>query len=201
MSKQVLIAIGREAGSGGQDIAMALSKRLGLPVYDKQILDHIAEEKFADAEDLKSFDEKPRFRGVSRTVKGYNNSPHEQVTQMQFEYIAAKAAQGESFIVLGRCGDEILRQYPNLISIFVLADIGFKKNRIMNHEGIDEADTLERMARIDRLRKYHHNQYSRGQWGDSRNYDLCIDSGKLGIEGTTDMLEQYIRARMDAMEE
>lgn len=201
MSQQVLIAIGREAGSGGQDIAMDLAERFDLPLYDKRILDQIAAEHNADPETLKRYDEKPRFRGVSRTVKGFNNSPHEQVARMQFDFLSKKAEEGESFIVLGRCGDEILRKYDNLISIFVLADIAFKKHRIMNHEGIDEAETLERMARIDRLRKYYHNQYSRGQWGDSGNYDLCIDSGKLGIQKTTDVLEQYIRTRITAFGE
>ncbi|MGM9636679.1 MAG: AAA family ATPase [Eubacteriales bacterium] len=196
MNQQVLIAISREAGSGGQDIAIALAERFHLPLYDKRILDHIAAEHNADPETLKRYDEIPRFRGVSRTVKGYNNSPHEQVARMQFDFLTQRARAGESFIVLGRCGDEILHEYKNLISIFILADILFKKNRIMNHEGINEATTLERMARIDRLRKYYHNQYSRGRWGDAKNYDLCIDSGKLGIEKTIDVLEQYIRIRI-----
>lgn len=201
MSQQVLIAIGREAGSGGQDIAIALSERLQLPLYDKRILDQIAAEHNADPETLKRYDEIPRFRGFSRTVQGFNNSPHEQVARMQFDFLTKKAQAGESFIVLGRCGDEILRKYNNLISIFVLADIAFKKYRIMEHQGLSEDETLAHIARIDRLRKYYHNQYSRGQWGDSRSYDLCIDSGKLGIEKTTDVLEQYIRTRISLLEE
>lgn len=201
MSQQILIAIGREAGSGGQDIAIALSERLQLPLYDKRILDQIAAEHNADPETLKRYDEIPRLRGFSRTVQGFNNSPHEQVARMQFDFLTKKAEAGESFIVLGRCGDEILRKYNNLISIFVLADIAFKKYRIMEHEELSEDETLARIARIDRLRKYYHNQYSRGQWGDSRNYDLCIDSGKLGIEKTTDVLEQYIRTRISSFEE
>lgn len=198
MSQQVLIAISREAGSGGQDIAVGLSERLGLPLYDKRILDQIAAEHNADPETLKRYDEMPRFYGISRTVKGFNNSPTEQVARLQFDFLSQKAKAGESFIVLGRCGDELLRKYDNLISIFVLADIAFKKYRIMENEGVDESDALARMAHIDRLRKYYHNQFSRGQWGDSRNYDLCINSGKLGIEGTMNVLEQYIHARVAA---
>lgn len=200
MNQQVLIAISRETGSGGHEIAIKLAERLQLPLYDKRILDQIAAEHNADPETLKHYDEKPRLIGITRTVKGFNNSPREQVARMQFDFLSKRAAAGESFIVLGRCGDEILRSYNNLISIFILADIGFKKYRIMVHDNIDEASALERMARIDRLRKYYHNQYSRGQWGDSRNYDLCLNSSKLGIEISTDILEQYIHMRISSFD-
>ncbi len=197
MNKQVLVAIGREAGSGGFTPATELSKRLNIPMYDKRILDGVASELFADPEDLRYFDERPRILGLSRTVKGFNNSPQEQVAQLQFDFLTKRAAEGESFIVLGRCGDEILRNYPNLITIFLSAGIGFKKHRIMNHEGLSEAEALDLMARVDRRRKYFHNQYSRGKWGDSRHYDLCMNSERLGVEKTIDFLEQYIRARME----
>lgn len=196
MSQQILIAIGREAGSGGLDIARALSQRLKLPFYDKGILEQIAAEYNTNPETLKHYDELPRHRLFSRTVHGFNNSPQAQVAQMQFDFLTQKARDGESFVVLGRCGDEILRSYDGLISIFILADIPFKKQRIMERDGLSEEDALALMARVDRTRKYYHNQYSRGQWGDSRSYDLCINSGRLGIEQTIDLLEQYIHARM-----
>lgn len=196
MSQQVLVAIGREAGSGGLDIATALAERLKISFYDKGILNQIAAENNADAEVLKHYDESPRFHFLSRTVNGFNNSPQEQVARLQFDYLTKKADAGESFVVLGRCGDEVLRNYPSLISIFILADIGFKQQRVMARDHLDEDDALALMARVDRNRKYYHNQFSRSQWGDSRGYDLCVNSGRLGIEKTTDLLEQYIRERM-----
>ena len=71
-----------------------------------------------------------------------------------------------------------------------------KKERTMARGAISESEALDLMARRDRKRKSYHNQYCKGKWGDSRSYDLCINSAKLGIQGTTDLLEQYIRARV-----
>ena len=198
MKKQLLIVVSREFGRGGHEIASALAQEIHLPLYDKNLLEQIAAESGFSLETLKQYDESPRNFFTSRSVKGFNNAPQEHVAHMQFTYLKNKAAAGESFVVLGRCGEEVLKDFPNLISIFVLSDIGFKKARTMARDNTSEEDALELMAHTDRRRKYYHNQYCRGKWGDSRNYDLCINSAKLGIEGTVDFLTKYIRARVDA---
>lgn len=195
MNHQTIIVIGREFGSGGREIATGLARRFGLPLYDKSILEQVALSQGVAPEILERYDEKPRNIFTSRSVKGFSNSPEENVAQMQFDYLRRKAEEGESFVVLGRCAEEVLKDCPGLVSIFVLADIGFKKARTMAHDNTPEDLALELMAHRDRKRKYYHNQYCRGKWGDSRNYDLCINSARLGISGTIDLLEQYIRAR------
>ena len=199
MEDQTLIVIGREFGSGGREIATELAKRFHLPIYNKSILEQLCKEKGYDANLLKRYDEKPRNIFASRSVRGFTNSPEENVAQLQFQYLREKAEAGESFVVLGRCGEEVLKDYPGLISIFVLADIGFKKARTMARDNTPEEEALELMYRHDRNRKYYHNQYCRGKWGDSRNYDLCVNSARLGVKGTCDMLEEYIRTRMAHM--
>lgn len=199
MEKQLIITIGREFGSGGQEIANELARRFDLPLYDKTMLEQIAEEKGVDAEVLKRYDEAPRNILFTRHVKGYSNSMEENVAQMQFEYLRDKAAAGESFVVLGRCGEEILKANPNVISIFVLADIRLKRERVMRIMGVSADEALEMMSKMDRRRKCYHNQFSNGKWGDSRSYDLCVNSARLGVDKTIDFLEQYIRLRQAQM--
>ena len=201
MSKQQLIAIGRESGSGGYEIARQLAKRLNLPLYDKNLLEKIAEEKNGDADLLRKFDEKPKIIGVHRVVDGLSNAPGDQIAQMQFNYLLSRAREGESFVVLGRCADEILQGFPGLVSVFVLADESFKLTRIMAQDSISQREALALMAKTDRQRRAYHNQHCKGQWGEAGTYDLTINSARLGIEGTVEMLEHYIHARSEQSRE
>lgn len=195
MSKQQLIAIGRESGSGGYEIARQLAKRLNLPLYDKNLLEKIAEEKNGDADLLRKFDEKPKIIGVHRVVDGLSNAPGDQIAQMQFDYLLSRAREGESFVVLGRCADEILQGFPGLVSAFILADEPFKLARIMAQNNVSQREALALMAKTDRQRRTYHNQRCKGQWGEAKTYDLTINSARLGIEGTVELLENYIHAR------
>lgn len=199
MEKQLIISVSREFGSGGHEIASELARRFNLPLYDKNILEQIACKHNLNIHRLEPYDEAPKNIFTSRNVRGFSNSPEEQVAQMQFRYLRSKAEAGDSFVALGRCSEEILKDYPCLVSIFVLADIAFKKERTMARDNTSEEEALELMSKADRRRKYYHNQHCRGKWGDSRNYDLCVNSAKLGIEGTTKLLDGYIRERCALM--
>lgn len=201
MRDQLIISLGREFGSGGHEIARRLAERFNLPLLEENLLQKIAQEKGMDTNAVGAYDEKPKLHGVYRTVHGFNNSPEEAVVQMQFDYMKELAAKGESFLVVGRCAEEVLKDYDCMVSIFVLADPEFKLKRIMDREDIGREKAMSLMERKNRKRKVYHNQYCKGKWGDSRNYEVCINSSKLGIEGTTDMLESYIRARMETFKE
>lgn len=196
MDKQVIIAIGREFGSGGRVIAQELAKRLELPLYDKNLLEYLAQEKNVSQESLQKYDELPKNKLISRKVRGLSNSPQENIAEMQFEYLQKLAAEGQSFVVVGRCAEIKLKVNPGLISIFVLGDRESKESRIMELQGISREDAKQMLKRMDWQRKSYHNYYCKGKWGDSRNYDLSINSSRLGIEGTVDMLETYIRKRV-----
>ncbi|MBQ7839317.1 MAG: cytidylate kinase-like family protein [Lachnospiraceae bacterium] len=195
MSEQLIISIGREFGSGGHVIAEKLAARFGLALYDHNLLDEIAQEKELDAETLKKYDEVPRNMVFSRTVKGFSSSSEENIAHMQFDFLKRKAAAGESFVVVGRCAETMLKDYNGLISIFVLGDIPVKTARVMEVYGLREKEARFKMERHDRHRKMYHNYYCKGKWGDSRNYDLSINSSRLGIERTVDFLESYIKER------
>jgi cytidylate kinase len=196
---QVIISIGREFGSGGHAIAMELSKRLGLKLYDHNLLDEIAVEKGVDPAELRKYDEMPHKLFLSRSARGGHHSSAEvNIAYMQFDYLKKKAAAGESFIVVGRCAEGIFENFPQLISIFILGDRDKKCERVMDIYQLSKKDAIEKMTRHDNYRRRYHNNFCEDKWGDSRTYDLCINSSLKGIEGTTDVLEAYIRARMQA---
>ena len=193
-----IITISREFGSGGHVIAEELARRFELPLYDNNLLEHIAEEKEISHESLKKYDERPKNRLFSRTVRGYSNSMQENLANMQFDYLKKKAAAGESFVIVGRCSETILKGFDGLVTIFVLGDPDVKAERIRKVYGVSEEEARRMMKREDWNRKSYHNYYCKGKWGDSRNYDFSINSSRLGIEKTVDMLENCIRARMES---
>ncbi len=199
MENQVIISIGREYASGGHDIADELAKRFGLTIYDVNLLREIALEKRADAEVLRKYDEIPRKRFMSRSVRGYNNSPEENIANLQFEFLRKRAREGKSFVVVGRCSEAVLKEFDSLISIFILADKQAKIDRITSILKVSVEEAKSMMHRNDKKRKDYHNYYCTGKWGDSRNYDLSVNSSKLGIEKTIDFLEGYIKERINNM--
>lgn len=195
MGKQYIISLGREFGSGGHAIAEILAKELNIPMYDKNVLDHIAEEKGMDVAHIEQFDEMPKNRLFTRRVAGHTNSLEEHVAEMQFEYIKKKADSGESFIIVGRCAETALKDRDGLISIFVLGDRECKIGRIMERYSLSREEAMSKMNRCDKKRKQYHNHYSDHKWGDSRTYDLCVNSSRLGVEKTAEMLLGYIKER------
>ena len=199
MEKQLIISIGREYGSGGHAIAEILSKKFGIPLYDHNLLDEIAAEKNIAANELKQYDETPKKHLLSRTVKGYSNSPEENVAYMQFDYMQRLADKGKSFIIVGRCAEFVLKDCPHMVSIFILGDKKAKLERIKAVRGMNEQQAAAAMYRHDKHRKSYHNYYCDGKWGDSRCYELSVNSSKLGIESTADIVEAYIRNRMENM--
>ena len=196
MEKQLIISVGREYGSGGHAIAEELAKRFDLPLFDNNLLEKIAQEKEVSHEDLLRYDEKPKSFIFSRTVRGFSNSMEELTAKMQFDYLKKKAEAGESFVIVGRCAETSLKDCPALVSIFVLGDWKAKLKRIQEKFGVTEAEAQRMMERNDWKRKSYHNNHCKGKWGDSRNYDLSVNSSRMGIDVTADFLELYVKLRL-----
>ena len=201
MAEQIIISVGRERGSGGYDIAEHLAKVFGLELYDANILREIAVERNIDAETLAKYDEIPRKRFLSRNVRGYNNSPEENIANLQFEYLQRQAAEGKSFVVVGRCSEAVLKDCKGLISIFILADRQWKIDRVGRILKLSPTEAEAHINRHDKHRKDYHNYYCTGKWGDSRNYDISVNSSKLGVEETAVFLEGYVRERIERLHE
>ena len=197
--KQVIISIGREFGSAGHEIAEVLAEKYQMKLYDYHLLREIADEKNVHVAELEPYDEIPKKGFGYRTVKGYSNSPQENIAYMQFNHLKKRAAQGRSFIVVGRCAEEALKDYKGLISIFILGDMDKKIERIMRLHNVSEKKAKEMIIEQDKKRKAYHNYFCEGKWGDSRNYDFSINSSKLGVEATIELLEDYINRRIAMM--
>lgn len=196
---QLIISVGREFGSGGRVIAEELAKRFNIPIYDRHLITDIAEKTGLTPEEIEKYNENPKPHIIARSVRGYSNSIEDNIAEMQFDIINKKAADGESFVVVGRCSETKLKKYPALVSLFVLGDISEKVKRVMKVYSLSEEEAQRLITKKDKKRKRYHNYHCTGHWGDSRLYDLSINSSRLGIEGTVDYLEEYIKARAAAM--
>ncbi len=196
---QLIISVGREFGSGGRVIAEELAKRFNIPIYDRHLITDIAEKTGLTPEEIEKYNENPKPHIIARSVRGYSNSIEDNIAEMQFDIIDKKAADGESFVVVGRCSETKLKKYPALVSLFVLGDMSEKVKRVMKVYSLSEEEAQRLITKKDKKRKRYHNYHCTGHWGDSRLYDLSINSSRLGIEGTIDYLEEYVKARAAAM--
>ncbi|MBQ3281097.1 MAG: cytidylate kinase-like family protein [Eubacterium sp.] len=196
--ENLIITIGRELGSGGHIIGERLAEYYGIPLYDRDLLKKVSEENDIDYEELEGYEERPVNVFLSRTVNGFSSSLQDAIAHLEFDFIKEHADLGESFVVVGRCAEEVLKGYDNAIKIFVLGDFDAKVRQIMWQFDLNEDEAIEMIHDIDKRRKGYHNHYCETKWGDSRNYDISINSSRLGIEGTADFLKTYIDRRLTA---
>ena len=195
---QFIISVGREYGSGGHEIASRLAEKFDIPLYDRNMLDQMAERNGIDAEDLHKHEEMKR-QGLTRTVRGHSSSVQDTIAKLQFDFIREKAESGESFVVVGRCAENVLRDNPALISLFIRGDEAAKTERICRLYKLNKIEAKAKMYRHDKKRKAYHNYYSKMKWGDSRGYDFCINSSLMGVEATADalykMLSEFLKSK------
>lgn len=192
-----IINIGRSFGSGGGFVGQAIGKKLGIPVYDNELISKVAEESgyskslFAGEEKRSLFSVSSFFASgrLSYLDSGYVND--NVMFNIQSEVIRSIAQKGDA-VIIGRCADYILRDL-DCLDVFVCAPLEYRIKRLMETEGIstDEAENLIR--RKDRTRETYYNYYTFGSWGQASNYDLCVDSSILGIEGTADFIIDFGR--------
>ncbi len=193
----LIVTIGREFGSGGHIIGERIAEYYDIPLYDHDLLKKVSEENDIDYEELEVYEEKPVNIFLSRTVHGFSSSLQDAIAHLEFDFIQEHADLGESFVVVGRCAEEVLKGYDNAIKIFVLGDYEAKVLQIMNQFDLPEEEAKDMIRDVDKKRKGYHNHYCETKWGDSRNYDISINSSRFGIEGTAQFLIQYIDLRLE----
>ncbi len=195
MDKKIIITIGRQFGAGGLGVAIALGKKLGIPVYDKEILKKAAQDSGFSAEFFEESDEKKRFFSLSSIFSnGFGETENYMsdrgIFKMQSQTIRQIAEQG-SAIIVGRCSDYILRDMEGTLDVFLTSPAEIRAARVAERSG----KTLEESARLveemDRKRAEYYNYYTFGDWGVAGTYDLCIDSSVLDIEGTADFIIDF----------
>ena len=183
---QLIIAISREFGSGGHEIAERIAKDFDLPLYDYNLMREIAKDK-----KMANSHRSP----INVSIRGFSTSTTQNFAIMQFNYLKEKAENGDSFVIVGRCAETVLKSFDCMIPIFILADEDAKVKRIMRIYDMDKKEALSTIKSQNRKRKAYHNYYSTAKWGDSRLYEISINSSELGIDGTVQFLESYINQR------
>lgn len=197
-----IYTIGREFGSGGKDIGLALAERLGVKCYDKELLAEAAKESGFCAEIFENHDERPTSSFLYSLVMdtysfgGYSTAPfldmplNHKVFLAQFDTIK-KIAEKESCVIVGRCADYALADNPNCMNIFVHADMDYRAARIAKKMDLSANKARDLVHKTDKQRASYYNYYTSKKWGDSRSYDLTLDSGRIGVDGCVDMILAY----------
>ena len=195
---ELIINVGRQFGSGGRLVALALGRKLGIPVYDQELIAKAAEQSGFSKELFANSDEKRNLLALSSFIvdvgrfgSADNYMSDNQLFVIQSDVIRSLADKGPA-IFIGRCSDYILRD-RKCLDVFVTATDEVRIKRIAERMNItpEQADSL--MRKKDRTRETYYNYYTFGNWGVASNYDLCVDSSVLGIEGTADMIIDFCR--------
>lgn len=203
-NNNIIINIGRQVGSGGHIIAKQLAADFGCTLYDKELLNLAAKESgFSE----KFFEENDEQRGFIQTLFGmhaplisdnnfYNNKfSQDGLFQFQSQAIT-KAADNGSCVFVGRAADYVLRAYPNVVNIFITANMKDRIKLVCQRLGCDEKDAKKLIIDKESERASYYNYYTGKKWGHSSSYDLCINSSYMGLEKTAKFIGDYIRMRL-----
>lgn len=197
MEKKIIINIGRQFGGGGLGVAYELGKKLGIPVYDKELIAKAAQDSGFSKGIFEESDEKKRLFSLSsifasRFGDTENYMSDRGLFKMQSETIRKIAEQG-SAIIVGRCSDYILRDMECTLDVFLTSPLEVRAARIAERSGLSLKEAEKLAEGKDRNRAEYYNYYTFTDWGVASTYDLCIDSSVLGIEGTADLIIEFAR--------
>lgn len=200
MDRRIIINIGRQFGSGGKQVASEIGHILDIPVYDNELVVKAAEESGFSRELFDRSDERRRFLMLSNIFSSNrfgsttgNCINDNDLFRIQSEVIREIAAKGDAIFV-GRAADYILRDM-NCLDVFISAPLENRIQRVSERLGISAEDAEILIDRKDKAREQYYNFMTFGNWGVASNYDLCIDSSILGIEGTAGFVIEFARKR------
>lgn len=205
MSDNLIITIGRECGSGGRHIGQKLAEELGIKCYDKELLNLAAKNSGLCRELFETHDEKPTSSflyslimdtySLGHTNSAYMDMPiNHKIFLAQFDSIK-KLASEESCVIIGRCADYALADFPGVSSVFITADEEVKIRTLMERHQVTESQARDVMIKTDKKRASYYNYYSSKRWGDSKSYDLCLNSSKVGMDGAVRTIKDFALAK------
>lgn len=194
------ITIGREFGSGGHEIGLKLAKQLGIAFYDNKIIKETSIKLGINPSVVKQMEQNISTSRLlehiitDRQVPAYVDlSEDDKIFMTQCQIIRNLASQ-RSCVIIGRVANQILKDYPNCLKIFIMSDIDFARNRIMTEFDYDEDKATKEINRINRVRANHYWQYTGKNWNDAEQYDLVINSSSLGIENSVNLIVEAINS-------
>ena len=200
MAKKILITIGRQFGSGGKAVAHILGGKLGIPVYDHELIDEAAKKSGFSKDLFEESDEKRRPFSLS-SIFSSNRYGHfsdnfindADLFRIQSETIRSLAEKG-SAVFVGRASDFVLRDKDS-IDVFLTSPLEVRRHFVAAREGFTEEEAEDLILKREKEREAYYNYITFGNWGVASNYDLCIDSSILGFEGTADLIIEFARKR------
>ena len=193
-----IICISREYASGGREIGKQVAKVLNLPFYDRTIVEGAAVQSGLSAEFIAQVEQK--FRGsmlftlsmAGHTVTPAGESLADQVFAAQREVIT-KAAQNGPCVIVGRCADYILRNHPNLFTVFISADDDFRKARAVSHYRVPEKEAQKTLRIMDKQRSRHYHYYTDRTWGDRGLYHMTLNASRLSPELCVELIVKAVQ--------
>lgn len=207
MNENIVITVARQYGSGGKTVGKMVADKLGIPFYSREILRMASEESGINEKLFGAADERLKWSSLFRISKSVYegellppDSDDFTSTRNLFNYqakIIKKLAETESCVIVGRCADYVLRNYPNVMSVFVHADREFCLARAMERNSMTVREMERFIGKTDKYRGEYYKYYTGQDWWDARHYDLCLDSGKLGFEKCMEEILSYRKIRFD----
>lgn len=201
MNNNLIISVGRQLGSGGRIIAQMLADEFGCKFYDREVLNLAARESGFSEEFFEQNDERKGFLDqifhmhvpfISDSSFYDNGLSQENLFRLQSNAIR-KAAEESPCVFVGRCADYVLREHKNMVTVFITADIGERIANIRKRHNCSEEEAKKIIANQEGTRSSYYNYYTGKTWGSSASYDLCVNSSRLGLEGTKEYIAEFIR--------
>ena len=206
--KKFVFAISREFGSGGRLIGEKLALRLGIPFYDRAIIDMASEKSGLSADFIEKSEERASnsfLYNLASYVYGHADMDRPTYTSQYEMPVNDKAffsqastitdlAKRGNCVIVGRCADYVLRDDPSCIKVFIYADVEDRRKMLISAYDVPAEEAASRLTKLDKGRAYYYKHYTGETWGQVRSHDLCINSSVCGINGAVDVIIEYLKA-------
>ncbi len=203
--RQIQLLQSDDSLEAAEEIGYMVADKLGIKLYDKEMLQRAAQDSGICEELFESHDEKPSNSFLYSLVMDtysmgysgstYNDMPiNHKIFLAQFDAIKKIANEGPCILV-GRCADYALEGYPNLLSVFIHADLDARIKRIAKKYDLTDAKAKDLIIKTNKKRASYYNYYTDKRWGDADSYDVCLDSSVLGLEGTAEAIIKLIEVK------
>ncbi|MDO4312896.1 MAG: cytidylate kinase-like family protein [Eubacteriales bacterium] len=200
-----IITIGRQFGSGGREIGHIVADKLGIKLYDKEMLERAAKDSGICQELFEAHDEKPTNSflyslvmdtySLGYSAGSYTDMPiNHKIFLAQFDTIKRIATEGPCILV-GRCADYALEDNPDVLRLFIHADMDARIRRIARIYDLTDAKAKEIIQKTNKKRSSYYNYYTNKRWGDAESYDACLNSSMLGLEGTAEAILKLVELK------
>lgn len=202
MDKKIIINIGRQVCAGGLEIGKLLAEEFHAKYYDRELLNLAAKESGFSEEFFKQSDERKGFLRSFLHLP-YSNTwgeggvfSQEGLFKFQSDAII-KAAEEDSCVFVGRCADYVLRDFPNVVNVFITASIESRAKLFMKEKGVSYDEAVKRIQYVENRRASYYNYYTGKRWGRADSYDLCIDSSAIGSVATARLIAEFVRKKLN----